>query len=202
MDSRPPPSSDLPHVDEYAEACVRAVERSLAIRLDYAPETLPLLDHYVVRLPDRPRRATRDPVRGLVAVLTGVYFGEVVRRAFPARWAFDGVDPASWRVEFTHCFLTFRPVGVAWEVILQRDLPGHAATYVLEDGQRDRLVARLDSLPRAPVADYFTFSQRLETLVLLAGWLAEEARAAGEPGDAPVEIPTSRYVALLGRLGT
>lgn len=182
-----------PRVEEYAAGCVRAVERALGVTLDYAPETLPLLDHYLGLLPDRPRRATRDPVRGLVATLAGVYFGEVVRRLFPSRWAVSpGADPIDWRLEFRYCFLTFHPVAVAWEVILRRDVPDCCTAFLFDEPTCGLIARRLDALPGVTVDDYYTLAQRLETLVFAAGWLAERAQQqAGD--DRPRAVSSRRY---------
>jgi hypothetical protein len=187
-------------VAQYADGCVRAVHRSLGMALEYDPETIPLLDHYLTLLPDRPRLATRDPVRGLVATMAGVYFGEVVRRLFPSRWvAAEDVDPLEWRLEFEYCFLTFFPVAIAWEVILRRDSPTCTAAYLLEECTREPIAERLDRLPGATIDDYYTFAQRLETLVLTAGWLAELVRQSAKK---PAVVAPQRYVDFLERTRT
>lgn len=168
--------------------------------LEYDPETISLLDHYLTLLPDRPRLPTRDPVRGLVAAMAGVYFGEVVRRLFPSRGvAAEGADPLDWRLEFEYCFLTFFPVAIAWEVILRRDSPSCAAGYLLEESTREQIAERLDRLPGATIDDYYTFAQRLETLVLTAGWLAERVRQSGRK---PAVVVPQRYVDFLERTRT
>jgi hypothetical protein len=194
-----PPVAD---VTEYADGCVRAVQRALGLTLDYHPDTIPLLDHYLSLLADRPRTATRDPVRGLVATMAGAYFGEVVRRSFPCRWvAPPGSHPLDWRLEFTFWFLTFHPVAVAWEVLLRRDVPDGGAAYLLDEPTRAQIAERLDALPGATPDDYFTFAQRLETLVLTVGWLAErQAEEVELSGRAPVEVSAQRYTSFLALL--
>jgi hypothetical protein len=187
-------------VAQYADGCVRAVHRALGMALEYDPETIPLLDHYLTLLPDRPRLATRDPVRGLVATMAGVYFGEVVRRLFPSRWvAPESADPLDWRLEFEYCFLTFFPVAIAWEVILRRDSPTCTAAYLLDESTREPIAERLDLLPGATIDDYYTFAQRLETLMLTAGWLAELVRQSGKK---PAVVAPRRYVDFLERTRT
>jgi len=186
-----------PVVAQYADGCIRAVRRSLGMALEYDPETISLLDHYLTLLPDRPRSPTRDPVRSLVATMAGVYFGEVVRRLFPSRWvAPDDADPLDWRLEFEYCFLTFFPVAIAWEIILRRDSPTCTAAYLLDESTRGQIAERLDRLPGASVEDYYTFAQRLETLVLTAGWLAERVRQSGRK---PAVVAPQRYVDFLER---
>jgi hypothetical protein len=139
-------------------------------------------------------------VRGLVAAMTGVYFGEVVRRLFPSRWvAPEGANPLDWRLEFEYCFLTFFPVAIAWEVILRRDSPTCMAAYLLDESTRESIAERLDRLPGATIDDYYTFAQRLETLVLTAGWLAERVRQSGKK---PAVVAPQRYVDFLERTRT
>ncbi|MBN1773471.1 MAG: hypothetical protein JXB32_19570 [Deltaproteobacteria bacterium] len=187
-------------VSELAAVCVRAVHRSLGVELDHGPDSIPLLDHYLTLLPDRPRAPTRDPVRGLVAAMTGAYFGEVVRRLFPARWRLEpGAEPLDWRLELRYCFLAFSPVAVAWEVLLRRDVLEGAAAFFLEEPTRGLVAERLDSLPRVTIDDYYTFAQRLETLVLTVGWLAERIQLSGKP---PVPIAPRRYAEFFRRLKT
>jgi hypothetical protein len=191
---------DAPRIAEFADACVRSVQRSLGLTLDYHPDSISLLDHYLLLLPDRPRAPTRDPVRGLVATLTGAYFGSVVYRLFPCRWVAPAdSDPLDWRLEFRYGFLTFHPVAVAWEVLLRRDFADCTAAYLLEAPTRDVIAERLDSLPGATLDDYYTFAQRLETLVLTAGWLAEDVQQTGKP---PVEVAATRYARFLAKLRT
>jgi len=189
-----------PEVADLAAACVRAVHRALGVELDYDPDSIPLLDHYLTLLPNRPREPTREPVRGLVAAMTGAYFGEVVRRLFPARWTIEpGGEAVDWRLEFRYCFLAFSPVAVAWEVLLRCDAPDGAAAYFLEEPTRGQVAERLDRLPRVPIDDYYTFAQRLETLVLTAGWLAERVR---QSGCSPRPIEPERYAEFFRRLRT
>jgi hypothetical protein len=122
-----------------------------------------------------------------------------VRRLFPSRWVVADEDPAEWRLEYEYCFLTFHPVGVAWEVILRRDVPGHSAAYLVDEPTRVQIAERLDRLPAATIDDYYTFAQRLETLVLMTGWLVERVQRQG--GRRRV-VPPERYAAFLGKLRT
>jgi hypothetical protein len=195
------PTGEAPAaVVELATACVRAVHRALGVELDFDPDSISLLDHYLTLLPDRPRAPTREPVRGLVAAMTGAYFGEVVRRLFPARWTLEPAgEPVDWRLEFRYCFLAFSPVAVAWEVLSRRDVLDGAAAFFLEEPTRGQVAERLDRLPRVAVDDYYTFAQRLETLVLTVGWMAERVQQSGKP---PVAVDARRYAEFFRRLRT
>jgi len=85
-------------------------------------------------------------------------------------------------------------------VILHRDSPpGCTAAYLLEDHLQVQIAERLDRLPAATLDDYYTFAQRLETLVLTVGWLAERVRRSGRP---PVAVAPEQYLAFLERIRT
>src|SRR5579862_508162 len=98
-EGEPPPQRVL----DLAEACVRFVQRALGVALDYEPETLPLLDHYVGE--GRTAAAPRPEAAALVAHAAGAYFGEVVRRRYPSWWRAEGEDPAGWRIELEPVYL-------------------------------------------------------------------------------------------------
>jgi hypothetical protein len=104
LSSEPPPEP----VADLAEGCVRFVERALGVRLDYRPETLPLLDHYL----EQARSATSERVEALpvVAQMAGAYFGEVIRRRHASWWRMEGQDPTFWQLEFESVYLAFSPV--------------------------------------------------------------------------------------------
>ena len=54
------------------------MEAAVGVRLDFEPETLPVLDHYVATR--RAELTDKPETMGLVARAVGAYFGEVVRR--------------------------------------------------------------------------------------------------------------------------
>src|SRR4051794_39609684 len=86
-DERAIPAAPEP-VRELAEACVRFVERALGMKLDYEPETLSLLDHYL----EESRLAVRErpETRAVLVQTIGAYFGEVVRRRHASWWSASG----------------------------------------------------------------------------------------------------------------
>ena len=156
-------------VRELAEACVRFVERAVGIALDYTPDTLPILDHYL----QEARDVGHEEVVDLVAPSAGAYFGEVVRRQLGAgRWhleeAYEG-----WRIEFETFFLTFNPIGAALEAIRGEAVEGHAAHLaVLPEDQR----AVKESLARTGDVrseDFYRLAIRFEAIEQVADLLAE-----------------------------
>ena len=72
MSEESPPEA----VRELAEACVGYVLGAVGVPLDYTPDTLPLLDHYLRTVPEN----AAGEVLALIAPAAGAYFGEVVRR--------------------------------------------------------------------------------------------------------------------------
>lgn len=105
--SEPSKAPSPPEILDLSEACVKFVERALGVRLDYQPETLSLLDHYV-GLTRREAKEKPEAVE-VVAVAAGAYLGEIVRRRYPCWWRVEhGTGEA--RLEFAEIFLSFCPM--------------------------------------------------------------------------------------------
>ena len=64
------------HVVVLCLACAQYVHAATGVALDFTPDTLPLLDHYLQGV-----RGAKDDVKELVATAAGAYFGELVRRS-------------------------------------------------------------------------------------------------------------------------
>jgi len=169
-------------IREWAETCRGFVKEALGIELDFTPETLPLLDHYV-RSKATP---ASEEVRQLLTPPLGAYFGEVVRRRLQTegvRWHAPGEDFERYRLEFEAFFLHFNPLGVASEVLLEDDAPGFGAHFQMLDETRPHVEAALESRASVSAEDYYTFTMRYETLELVADVLLrfEEHQHAGQP---------------------
>lgn len=153
----PPPS-----IVELSEACVRFVEAALGVRLDFEPETLPVLDHYVAT---RRKELTDKPeTMGLVARTVGAYFGEVVRRRIASFWHVASEDPSTWEIRLMPVYLAFHPVGVAYDAVTHGDQDGPTEYLRIEDEDREAIEARLAELPAATDEEFFLLSTRLEVL--------------------------------------
>lgn len=191
------PGGDAPEaVAELAGACVRFVERALGIRLDYTPETLPVLDHWL-----RGGEARgRQEVLALVAPAAGAYFGEVVRRSLgDGRWHAPADDHASWRLEMTRSFLCFNPLGAALECALDGPAPGWRAHLVTLPADERELAALLDRTAHVREEDFYRLAVRWEVLEQAVGFLrtrAEAAAARAGAEGAPTFGP-ELYAALL-----
>jgi hypothetical protein len=159
----PPCSEPAPaEVSELAEACVRYVEKATGIVLDYQPETLPVLDHYVAS-----RRAEvleRPEALSLVVRAVGAYFGEVFRRRVGAFWQVVGGDPSLWEIRARAVYLSFCPFAVAYDAIAHGDEGGPTSPFQLEDDDREAVDQRLGELPAVSEEEFYLLSTRLEVL--------------------------------------
>jgi hypothetical protein len=172
--STPPPP---PEVHELAQACVGFVQQQLAFTLDYAAETLPVLDHYL-----RGKLREAGAAAGLITASTGAYFGEVVRRRLPgARWHSPPGDYRSWRLEFEPFFLWFNPIGAAVEAASAEVSDGWNAHFQVLDEARGEVQRALGVSPEVAAEDYFTLGVRLEVLELVADVLAALESAQPKP---------------------
>jgi hypothetical protein len=196
----PPPSGFAPApevVADLAEGCVRFVERAIGVRLDYRPETLPLLDHYL----EQAREATSDRAEALpvVAHMAGAYFGEVIRRRYASWWRMEGQDPTYWQIELEPVYLAFCPV-LFVRAALSRGEPdeprdelddasgeradGDVAALELEEEDRQAVAARLAELPPVSDAEYYAPSTRLEVIDIAVETIRSRRIAAGEEAEA------------------
>jgi hypothetical protein len=179
-------------VAELAEACVRFVKDALGLTLDYTPETLPILDHYM-----QERVAGAKPeIAELIAPSAGAYFGEVVRRTLPgAHWHSPGGEYSAYRLEFEPFFLCFNPIGVAMEVLAVDDVPGVGANFQVLDEARPAVHQALEQNEMVRPEDYYTFSMRLEVLHQVADVLSGLESAQPTPRRFGPEV----YAAASGR---
>lgn len=184
-------------IHDWAEACRAFVKEALKLELDYTPDTLPLLDHYVRTHAKHPA----DEVRELLTPALGAYFGEVVRRSLDAdgvRWHAPGETFTQYRLEFDAFFLHFNPLGVAIEVMTDDDAAGFGAHFQLLDEARPAVEAALEHSESVSADDYYTFTMRYETLELVTSiLLGLESRQDGAP---PRRFGREVYRAASGEL--
>ena len=173
----PPPD----RVRDLAEACVRFVERSVGVKLDYEPETLSVLDHYLAGA--RAAAAEKPAAGALVAHAAGAYFGEVVRRRYPSWWRLDGDDPSGWRLELEPVYLSFSPVQLAADALFRED-PETSERLELEDEDRQAVAARLAELPGVDEDEFYAPSRRLEVIDIAVETIRARRLGQGGEGDA------------------
>jgi hypothetical protein len=156
----PPP----PEVHELAQACVGFVQQALGFTLDYAAETLPVLDHFL-----RGQVREAGAAAELVTSAAGAYFGEVVRRRMSgARWHSPAGEYRGWRLEFEPFFLWFNPLGAAIEAASGEAHDGWNAHFQVLDEARAEAERSLAAAAEVRAEDYFTLSLRFEALEQIA----------------------------------
>ena len=180
----PAPSDTPRRVHEYATQAVEYVRRAVGLELAYDSDTLPLLDHYLRSVPeDQP--ATVE----LVALTSGAYFGEVVRRRLGGRWDTSAEDVMEWRI-WLPTGVNFSPIGFVAAAIVRTDLddldtgldaPPRMLPYV------EQTLARMGEVTED---DYYSLCGRLDTLehvheVLVAVAAKLMGKEKGEDPDEP-----------------
>ncbi|MCB9707676.1 MAG: hypothetical protein H6714_02640 [Myxococcales bacterium] len=168
-----------PIIGELATACTRYVKQVLDMDLDYTPDTLPILDHYLEDcgrvLRDDPSGDRHAQISTLVVPAAGAYFGEVVRRLYPeAEWLIPDDNFADYKLKFQKIVLSFNPLGIALEAINQREESGWGAHYQLNTTETEMVAQALDRVAAVRPEDYFRLTIRFEVLQQLIVWLTRE----------------------------
>lgn len=172
----PPPPAE---VGELAEACVAFVERATKMRLDYTPETLPILDHYVREA--RRDALTKPDVLELIAAPIGAYVGEVTRRLLPLSWFAPPSEFRRWRIELEDVFCSMNPIGAAVEALLLHEAEGWGATFRLRSEDEEFVSAVVANLPEVSEDEYYAPSSRVEMLTIIADALVGRGAAEDQP---------------------
>ncbi|GAC1538353.1 MAG: hypothetical protein NVS3B10_02820 [Polyangiales bacterium] len=193
----PPPGE----VGELAEACVVFVERETKIRLDYSPETLPLVDHWLQQR-RRDVGVSKDAVLALVAAPAGAYLGEVARRQHRLRWFAPPGDYRRWRLELENVFLSLNPIGAAVEALLLSEAEGWGAEFRMRRQDEPTVRAVLDELGELDVEEYYAPSNRLEGLEIVVDTLLRRQVVTEEPlpSYGPEDYGTLRAESIAGAL--
>ena len=154
-------------IAELAAACRDHVKRAVGVALDDTPETLPLLDHYLVHC--RTSVTERPEVLDLLVRTTGAYFGEVLRIKLGGFWWSCSEDPSGWLMCCRSAFLAINPFGVAHEALHEGvDVEGPSSQVRIAPECQQSVEARLSRLPSVSEPDYYLFSTRLEALEIIA----------------------------------
>jgi hypothetical protein len=179
----PPPDK----VRDLAEGCVRFVQRAVGVTLDYEPETLSILDHYVEQA--RQAAGGRPEAAAVVAHAAGAYFGEVVRRRHASWWRVEGDDPAGWRIELEPVYLSFSPVQLIADALYRgtgetEDESDVGEQLEIDDADREAVKGRLAELPEVSEEEFYAPSTRLEVLDIAVEAIRARRMADGDEGDA------------------
>jgi hypothetical protein len=168
--TRAPPAA----VAELAAACVRFVTARYGTSLDFAPDTLSLLDQWLRDA--RSEVEARPEAAEVVQSAAGAYLGEVIRRQFGAQWVVEG-DVSSWRLCLSTVYCAFNPIGMAREALLLGPADGWHAHLTLDPGERDALEARLAALPPADDEEFYAPSTRFDVMSIIVAALRHSMRA-------------------------
>jgi hypothetical protein len=169
-----PPAPDV--VAELAASSARFVLAKYKVPLDGTSDTLSILDQYVKDA--RADLLVQPASLPLLEATIGAYFGEVVRRAFDARWFVSG-DHDAWRLDFEEVYLTFNPIGMAREALTLGQADGWHAHLEMDDAEKDEVEARLARLPEVEDDEYYALSTRFDVIEIAVEALRARAQADG-----------------------
>lgn len=149
-------------LEEFAQSCVRFVEKAVGLTLDFTPETLPVLDHYLRSARDL--SAQRPESIPLLTAAAGAYIGELLRRRHPCTWNQDDDDPMGWFLEFDDHLMTVYPVAIAHVAIAGEDADAEFEVIQFKDDEREVVSAHLAELPAVSAEEYLAPSTRVEVI--------------------------------------
>lgn len=184
---QPPPEGLM----ELARACIAHVKTALGVELDFEPETLPVLDHYLVA--NREQVRDRPELLELLARTAGAYFGELVRRRIDGLWRLGDDPPKSLRICGRTAYFTFNPVGMVVECLIENEEAARPSGELHLLARHRRVVTeRLALLPEISTDEYFRLSTKLEVIEIAVDTCR---MVEGADGEAPPEYELSDYEA-------
>ncbi len=176
----PQPVTETPpdEISEPVLLCLESVRRAVGVELDFSPETLPVLDHYVSiarsSIQDRPE------LLPLLARAVGSYFGEVFRASIGGFWRLPSANVVDWSVCARTVFLWFNPIGVAFDALAGGpDHDGPRSQLHVAAGYRGAVDSRLAGLPEVADDEFVTLSTRFEVIDFAVDALRTAMRAEG-----------------------
>jgi len=183
----PEPIADL------VRACLAYVKRSLGTELDFTPETLPLLDHYLSEVRDE--LADKPELAQLTAHAAGAYFGEVLRRQMQGFWRMPSESLHDYQICSSVAFVSINPFGVAYDALYGGpDHDGPRSNLKLAPEDHGYIAARLTTVPEVPEDQFYLLTTRIEvieiTVEALRARLEEEGYSELEytPEDYDAEL--------------
>ena len=163
-------------VADLCASCVRYVTSKYGVPLDFTPDTLSVVDHYV-----RDARAeilAKPQSLPLLQATVGAYVGEVIRRAHFGLWYADGEHDA-WRVQMTRVYLTFNPIGMMREALTLAAAEGWHAPLEMDKVEREEVDRRLAALPEVEEGEFYAPSTRFDVVEIAVQSLAAQMRSRG-----------------------
>ena len=175
------------------------VKEGTGFELDFTPETLPVLDHYLLEL--RADGPPDETTLGLVGPCAGAYFGEVIRRAFGGfRWHLVDGEYTKWRLEAIEVFLCFNPIGVALEAACGEGVRDWGARLRLLPEDEAEVERSLSAAGGVAERDYFRLAVRHEVIdQAMAVLYARREAERGDRAEGTV-IGADVYAAVIDRV--
>ena len=161
---------------------MRFVEKAVGVSLDFTPETLPVLDHYLREARDLGTQ--RPESLPLLVATAGAYLGELLRRRHGCAWNQDDPDPLGWFLVFDDDLLTVFPVAMAQVAAVGEEADRELEFIRFRDEERELVVAHLAELPPVTDEEYLAPSTRVE-IIDMAIDLIRAYREARDQEPAP-----------------
>ena len=153
----PEPIADL------VSACLAYIRRSLGTELDFSPETLPLLDHYLGEV--REELAAKPELAELTAHAAGAYFGEVLRRQMQGFWRMPSASLHDFQICSSVAFVSINPFGVAYDALYgNSEHGGPRSNLRLAPEDHGYIAARLSTVPEVPEDQFYLLTTRIEVI--------------------------------------
>jgi hypothetical protein len=150
-------------IAELVRACLDYVKRALGTDLDFTPETLPLLDHYLSEA--RAEVTAKPELAELTAHAAGAYFGEVLRRQMRGFWRTPSASLHDFQVCSSVAFVAINPFGVAYDALFAgTDHGGPRSNLRLAAEDQGYIAARLATVPEVPEDQFFLLTTRIEVI--------------------------------------
>jgi hypothetical protein len=159
MEKEQPPEQ----IAELVRACLEYVRRALGTELDFTPETLPLLDHYLGDVRDE--LEARPELAELSAHAAGAYFGEVLRRQMRGFWRVPSSSLHDYQLCSSIAFVSINPFGVAYDALYGgTEHGGPRSNLRLAPEDLGYVTARLSTVPEVPEDQFYLLTTRIEVI--------------------------------------
>jgi hypothetical protein len=150
-------------IADLVRACLSYVKRSLGTELDFTPETLPLLDHYLTEVRDELQ--VKPELAELTAHAAGAYFGEVLRRQMRGFWRMPSESLHDFQVCSSVAFVSINPFGVAYDALFGgTDHQGPRSNLRVAPEDVGYVTARLATVPEVPEEQFYLLTTRIEAI--------------------------------------
>jgi hypothetical protein len=159
------PDAPPDKIADLCDSCVRFIASKYKVEPDYTEDTLSLVDQYVREARDE--IAVRPEALDVVQTTVGAYFGEVVRRRFGAHWKVESDDPTEWKLLLSRVYLSFNPIAIAREAILEGDAEGWSSHFKTDPSEKDVVMKKLAKLPPVPEEEYYLPTTRFDVLQMV-----------------------------------